>query len=223
GHTRGHAPMAATPDALRRSSGCALPRPSRSAALAAALLAVVLAAGAIQRLDAANDPVHATPSADQRAYVRVAHDLRALGTFGDSGLAHPFHWAPGAPALFAAADAIAGTPAGEPLDLRAARRAQAVVGTLTVLAVFALAALLAGRWAGVAAAAAVALYPPLVDASQVLVSEPLGALAITAALAVVVWAWRGGAGRFAAAGVALGLACLVRADLLLAAIILPLP
>src|SRR5206468_4336286 len=154
GHTRGHAPMAATPDALRRSSGCALPRPSRSAALAAALLAVVLAAGAIQRLDAANDPVHATPSADQRAYVRVAHDLRALGTFGDSGLAHPFHWAPGAPALFAAADAIAGTPAGEPLDLRAARRAQAVVGTLTVLAVFALAALLAGRWAGVAAAAA---------------------------------------------------------------------
>ena len=91
-----------------------------------------------------------------------------------------------------------GIPADGVVDRRAARRAQAVVGTLTVLAAFALAALLGGLWAGLAAAAAVAFYPPAIEASSLLVSEPLGALAITAALAAVVWAvQRGGALRVA--------------------------
>jgi 4-amino-4-deoxy-L-arabinose transferase-like glycosyltransferase len=198
-----------------------LPRSGRRAVVSC-LLAVILVVAAIGRLDRADSRVTHTPSADQRAYLRLAHDLRATGTYGDRGLRHPFHWAPGTPVLFEAADAIAGTPAQQPIDQRAARRAQAVVGTLTVLAAFALATVLAGSWAGLAAALVVALYPPLVDATASLVSEPLGALAVTTALASLAWAWRGPPWRFLCAGVAFGLACLVRADVLAAAVVIPI-
>lgn len=193
-----------------------------STAIVAGMLGVVVLAGGTLRFHAAGERLP-RPSGDERSYVRLAADLRHRGTYGDPRLHQPLHWAPGAPVLFAAADALAGRPAGTAIDLRAAVRAQAVVGTLTIVAAFALAALLAGAWAGVAASLVVAVYPPLVDATVALVSEPLGALAITAALATVVWAARGrSAWRFALAGLTLGLACLVRADLALAAAVLPL-
>jgi 4-amino-4-deoxy-L-arabinose transferase-like glycosyltransferase len=208
-----------TAASLRLPASARLPPPGRGAVVAA-LLAVVVVAAALLRMEAAGDrPGHA--SADERAYVRLASDLRATGAYGGPSMAHPLHWAPGAPALFALADALSGHPVGGRIDTRAARRAQAVVGALTVGAAFALAALIAGAWAGVAAAVAVAFYPPMIAATTQLTSEPLGALAVTAALTAVAWAW--GAGRtagFAAAGAAFGLACLVRADVLLAALIL---
>jgi hypothetical protein len=206
---------------LPRWERLVLPRSARRAVVSG-LLAVILVVAALGRLERADSPVTRAPSADQRAYVRLAHDLRTTGAYGDPALRHPFHWAPGTPVLFEAADAISGTPGGQPIDLRAARRAQAAVGTLTVLAAFALATLLAGSSAGVAAALAVALYPPLVDATAALVSEPLGALAVTTALATLAWAWRGPPWRFLCAGVAFGVACLVRADVLAAAIVIPL-
>jgi 4-amino-4-deoxy-L-arabinose transferase-like glycosyltransferase len=194
-------------------------RPPRGV-IVTALLMVLIALATVLRLEEANDrPGHA--SADERAYVRLASDLRATGNYGGPSMAHPFHWAPGAPVLFAAADALSGRPVADRIDARAGRRAQAVVGALTVAAAFGLAALIAGPWAGLAAAAAVAFYPPMVAATSRLTSEPLGALAVTAALAAVAWAW--GRGRllgFAAAGAAIGLACLVRADVLLAAMLL---
>jgi 4-amino-4-deoxy-L-arabinose transferase-like glycosyltransferase len=197
-----------------------LTRSARRAAVAC-LLAAILVVAALGRLERADSPLAGPPSADQRAYLRLAHDLRATGTYGDPALRHPFHWAPGTPVLFEAADAISGTPPQQPIDLRAARRAQAVAGTLTVLAAFILATMLAGSWAGLAAALAVALYPPLVQATAALVSEPLGALAVTSALATLAWAWRGPPWRFLCAGVAFGLACLVRADVLVAAVVIP--
>lgn len=196
-----------------------LPRPGRGAVVTV-LLAVVVVAAATIRLEAAGDrPGH--PSADERAYVRLAGDLRATGTYGGPSTAHPLHWAPGTPVLFALADALGGhVPAGR-IDVLAARRAQAVVGTMTVAAAFALAALIAGSWAGLAAAAAVAFYPPMVAATSQLTSEPLGALAVTAGLAAVAWAWRRQwVAAFAIAGAAIGLACLVRADVLPAALAL---
>lgn len=188
--------------------------------VAVVALAVILVPALLLRLDAATGRAHHV-SADEKAYLAVAAGIRQHGVYGNRVLAHPFHWAPGAPALFALADGVAGHPADGSIDRRAARHAQAVVGTLTVLAAFALAALLGGRWAGLAAAAAVAFYPPAIESSALLVSEPLGALAITTALAAVVWAVRrGGAVRAGVAGLALGLACLVRADVLLGALAL---
>ena len=54
---------------------------------------VVIAAAAL-RVEAAGDrPGHA--SADERAYVRLASDLRATGDYGGPSMAHPLHWAPG--------------------------------------------------------------------------------------------------------------------------------
>jgi len=190
-------------------------------ALVATLLAALIAAAGVLRLEAAADHAGQT-SADERAYVRLAADLRSTGSYGGPTTAHPLHWAPGAPVLFAFADALSGDAASpDRIDTRAARRAQAVVGALTVGAAFALAAMIAGVWAGLAAAAAVAFLPPMITATEHLTSEPLGAFAVTAALAAVAWAWnRGRAAGFAVAGAALGVACLVRADVLLAALVL---
>ncbi|MGZ4270252.1 MAG: glycosyltransferase family 39 protein [Solirubrobacteraceae bacterium] len=208
-----------TTASLRLPSFARLPPPGRGVIVAAVLAVVVFAAAALRVEAADGRPGHA--SADERAYVRLASDLRATGTYGGPSMAHPLHWAPGAPVLFAVADALSGHPAGGLIDTRAARRAQAVVGALTVGAAFALAALIADAWAGVVAAVAVAFYPPMIAATTQLTSEPLGALALTAALAAVAWAWsRGRAAGFAAAGAAVGLACLVRADVLLAALVL---
>lgn len=208
-----------TTASVRLPSFARLPPPGRGVIVAAVLAAVVIAA-AVLRMEAA-DGRHGHASADERAYVRLASDLRTTGTYGGPTMNHPFHWAPGAPALFAVADALSGHPIAGRIDTRAARQAQAVVGALTVGAAFALAALIAGAWAGVAAAVAVAFYPPMITATTQLTSEPLGALALTAALAAVAWAWsRGRAAGFAAAGAAVGFACLVRADVLPAALVL---
>jgi hypothetical protein len=196
-----------------------LPRWPRGAVVAALLVLLIVLAAAL-RLEAAGDrPGQA--SADERAYVRLAGDLRANGNYGGPTMAHPLHWSPGTPALFALADALTGRAATAGIDLRAARRTQAVVGTLTVAAAFALATLIGGAWPGLAAAAAVAFYPPMVTATAHLTSEPLGALAVTTALVAVAWAWsRARMAGFAGAGAAVGLACLVRADVLLAALVL---
>jgi hypothetical protein len=193
--------------------------PPTGIAVATALAVVIVVAAAL-RLEAAGDrPGHA--SADERAYVQLASDLRASGNYGNPTMAHPLHWAPGAPALFALADAVDGHARSGGLDRHAARRAQAIVGALTVGAAFGLAALIANAWAGIAAAIAVAFYPPMIAATSRLTSEPLGALAVTAALIAVAWAWRRrSAPAFASAGAAVGLACLVRADVLLAALVL---
>jgi hypothetical protein len=186
-------------------------------AVLTALVVLVAVGGAVR--DETTTDRHSPPVADERAYVRLATDLRRYGTYGDPGLAHPFHWAPGTPALFAAAEAVS-----SPVDRRgplpdADRHAQAAVSAAAIAAAFALAALLAGPLPGLAAAAVVAIYPPMVETSAVLVSEPLGALTLLLAGLALVWAWRGPAARFLLAGAALGLACLVRADLLLPALL----
>jgi hypothetical protein len=189
--------------------------------LVGGLLVLVLVVAASLRLDASADRT-SPPSADQLAYLRLASDLRHRGTYGDPGMRQPFHWAPGTPALLAAADVVSGG-SRHGVDAAAGRRAEAIVGTLTVLAAFALAALVAGGWAGLAAATAVALYPPAIETSKTLLSEPLGALGLTAALACLAWAWKHGTIEcFTLAGLALGIACLARADLLAAALVLPL-
>jgi hypothetical protein len=186
-------------------------------AVLTALVAIVAAGGALR--DEATTDRHSPPVADERAYLRLAGDLRRDRTYGDAEMKHPLHWAPGTPALFAAAEAVAA-----PADRRgpvpdADRRAQATVGTAAIAAAFALAAFIAGPLAGLAAAAAVAVYPPMIDASAVLVSEPLGALTLLLAALALAWALRGPPARFLLAGAALGVACLVRADLLLPALL----
>ena len=74
---------------MRQPSLARLPRPGRGALIAVLLGLVVIAAAAL-RVEAAGDRAgHA--SADERAYVRLAGDLRTTGTYGGPTMAHQFH------------------------------------------------------------------------------------------------------------------------------------
>src|SRR4051794_30980141 len=129
----------------------ALSRPAR-VAVVAVLLAAIAIGGAALRFDQARRPAN-PHSADERAYLTLAQSLEDHGAYGGPGSAmeDPQHWPPGAPALFALAERIDGGPPGS-FNPPSVYTAQAIVGSLAILAAFAAAALLAGAWAGVAAA-----------------------------------------------------------------------
>jgi hypothetical protein len=175
-------------------------------------LAVVLAAGAATRIAGALDHGRFL-STDERAYAMLGLAV-SRGSYSVAAMDDPLHWPPGTPLLFAVARQLTGDD-GSRLDPAAAYWAQVLVGVALIAVAFLVARLVAGPWAGVAAAAGVALYPPLSIISGDMVSEPLGALTLATAMLALGWAWRRpGAGRFALAGVATGAAMLVRADLL---------
>ncbi len=186
-----------------------------------ALLAVV-AFGAGLRVHQATSPGRYL-SADERSYARVALSLADQGSYAAAGLTDPWHWAPGTPALFAAAHLLApgADGNGTPEQLRSAFWAQAVVGSALIVVVFLLAAGIGGPLAGLLAAGAMATYPPLVTATGDLVSEPLGALTLALALLALLGAWRRPSwARLALCGAALGVALLVRADTLVVPVLL---
>ena len=121
-------------------------------------------------------------------------------TYGN-GLKDALHWPPGR-------RRCCSRPATRSRRTRRARRRstspsaywlQALVSLGTALAAFTIAALLAGAWAGVAAAALVGFYPPLILATGEQLTEPFGAFWVTVAFALfAVAARRGKAWLFAA-------------------------
>jgi hypothetical protein len=175
-------------------------------AWAVALALVVLAGGALRAVHAADHGRFL--STDERAYTKLAAAIAERGSYTAPRMEDPLHWPPGTPVLLAAGRLLGGV-AGQ-------YWAQFAVGVALIAVVFLLARMLAGAWAGVAASAAVALYPPLVIITGDLVSEPLGALTLAVAVLALAWALRapGPWWRFALAGAAVGAAILVRADLL---------
>jgi hypothetical protein len=183
-------------------------------------LGLVVLVGAALRADRAAHP-GAFLSTDERAYAALGRAL-SHGYYDARGMDDPLHWPPGTPLMFAVARKLTGAGDGT-LDPAATYWAQALVGVALIVAVFALVRLVAGPWPGVAAAAAVALYPPLVIVTGDMVSEPLGALTLVLVLLAMAWAWRARApspGRFAVAGALTGVAILVRADLLVLPLVL---
>lgn len=103
---------------------------------------------------------------------------------------------------------VSGTGPGR---FRAVLVAQAVLATLLGLVLFALARELAGWPAGFAALVAVSAYPPLLWASNFLLTEVLYALLLATGVWLLVVAirwddWRA----YSSAGIVLGLSCLVR-------------
>jgi hypothetical protein len=190
----------------------------------AALLALIVVAGFAWRAHHAASPYLALQSRDELAYVTLGQRLATRGIY-EGGERWPLRWPPGAPAFFAVAYAIdhsGAHPAPRP-DIPSAYWAQALAGAATILVVFALAALIAGAVAGLLAAAGSAFYPPLVTMTADLLSEPAGTLALAVAVLAFVWALRGESPwRYAAAGVLLGVATLVRADFLLLPLVLAL-
>jgi len=179
-------------------------------------LVAIVAFGAGLRIHQAASPGRYL-SADERSYARIGLSLAGQGTYEATGLADPWHWAPGTPALFAAAHLVAPSADGDgsPQQLRSAFWAQAAVGSALIVVAFLLASGIGGPVAGLLAAGAVASYPPLVTATGDLVSEPFGALMLGLATLALLGAWRRPTwGRLALCGGLLGLALLVRADIL---------
>ena len=180
--------------------------------MAVLLLALVVCGGALRGFAAASP--RAKTSGDEIWYARIAVNLADRAAYGDASL----HWPPGAPLLFAAAYKLSGKRTGTRShpDIPAAYWAQALVGTLTIVVVFGIAAILAGNVAGLLAAAVIAFYPPLIFYTSDLLSEPLGAFVLALSFLALAWAVR--ARRLwtlVVPGFLLGAAVLVRADLLL--------
>ena len=189
-----------------------------------ALALIVVASAGLRGWQAAHPHV-ARASVDERVYAALARTLAEDLHYGDrtSGPRHPFIAAPGAPLAFAAARRVTPSPPGSPTDIPGAYWLLAAVGTLLVVAAFALGRELGGAAAGLLAAGVVAFYPPLVRTTGELLSEPFGALALTLAVLALVAARRSGRRRLLAAGGALlGAAALARGDLLVALLVCPL-
>lgn len=183
------------------------------------LVPVLLGAFAFHAYRAAH-PTTAYQSADERSYGKLAVNLAEQHHYGDRStkMRDPLHWPPGAPMLFAAGQDVFPSPASvRTFDIPAAYWLQAIVSLGSVLAAFALASVLAGAWAGLAAAVLAGFYPPLILATGEQLSEPLGAFFVVAAfLALAIAVRRRSWWAFGLTGLVLGLAVLTRADLLLA-------
>jgi hypothetical protein len=212
----GSGDVAAQP-AMSRAARC------RPAVLIA--LAIIVLAGAGLRGWQAAHPRLAHESVDERVYAVLARTLAEDLHYGDlsSGPRHPFIAAPGAPFAFAAARRLTPSPPRSPTDIPAAYWLLAAVGTLLVVATFALGRQLGGDGVGLMAAGVVAVYPPLVRTTGELLSEPFGAVAVTLAVLALVAARRSGRrGLLAGGGGLLGVAALARPDLLVALLACPL-
>lgn len=193
----------------------------RSRRVAIAMAVVFLLIGIVLRVAQAADPFERV-SADEHAYTSIATELDERGryTMGSGGPA--WHWAPGTPAAFAVARTLDPPPRGSMrAQISSIYWLQAFVGALTMVTAGLLAYLLAGVPAGALAVAIVALYPPFVRFTGEQVSEPLGALLMTTAVALAVKSLRDQRRlAFVGTGLVLGVTLLVRTDLGVAGMVL---
>ncbi len=127
------------------------------------------------------------PGDDSHAYYALSKALYTEQSFGGPDFEDSSDWSPGAPFLYAASFyATGGAREGT------ARIVAALLGVATILVVFALGWRLGGRahgrWAGLFAAFAVAVYPPFLHTAGELMSEPPAMLTLPAAVLAFLWA-----------------------------------
>jgi 4-amino-4-deoxy-L-arabinose transferase-like glycosyltransferase len=188
---------------------------------ALALLAI-LAIGLGLRLDYAVDPPNA-PVDDARAYARIARALHAGEGFtqGDGpGYRHlqsASNYAPGLPLLTAAIYEARGED-----DETAARVILALLGSLAVPLAFFLGKRLGGPAAGLVASVPTAVLPALLEYGGMLMTEPVGAALLAAA--ILAWLRAGESPRLlasAATGLLLGGLAMLRPEYLVLLLLLP--
>ena len=154
-------------------------RYGRTTLIALALIAVL---GLGVRAVAVVRPV-ANPADDSHAYYALAKALYTEGSFGGPEFEDSSDWSPGAPLLYAASFyATGGAREGT------ARIVEALLGVAAILVVFALGFRLGGRWTGLLAAFAMAVYPPFIHSTGELMSEPPAILTLPAAVLAFLWA-----------------------------------
>jgi 4-amino-4-deoxy-L-arabinose transferase-like glycosyltransferase len=179
-------------------------------------LAAIALLGLVVRAYVVVNPV-ANPADDSHAYFALSKALYEEGSFGGPEFNDSSDWSPGAPFLYAASFfATGGAREGT------ARIVEALLGVATILVVFALGWRLGGRrhgrWAGLFAAAAVAVYPPFIHTTGELMSEPPAMLTLPAAILAFLWAGeRESAWAWLVPGVLFGLTAMFRPEYLLVA------
>lgn len=149
-------------------------------------LGAIALLGLVVRAYVVVDPVE-HPGDDSRAYYALSKALYEEQSFGGPEFDDSSDWSPGAPFLYAAAFyATGGAREGT------ARIVEALLGVTTILVVFALGWRLGGRargrWVGLFAAFAVAVYPPFIHTTGVVMSEPPAMLTLPAAVLAFLWA-----------------------------------
>jgi 4-amino-4-deoxy-L-arabinose transferase-like glycosyltransferase len=146
------------------------------------LLALIALLGLGARAYVVVRPV-ANPADDSHAYYALSKALYEEGSFGGPTFHDSSDWSPGAPLLYAAAFYATGGPREG-----TARIVEALLGVAAILVVFLLGERLGGRWVGLMAAFAVAVYPPFIHSTGELMSEPPAILTLPAAVLAFLWA-----------------------------------
>ena len=149
-------------------------------------LGVIAMLGLVLRAYVVVDPVE-HPGDDSRAYYALSKALYEEQSFGGPEFEDSSDWSPGAPFLYAASFyATGGAREGT------ARIVEALLGVGTILVVFALGWRLGGRVhgrrAGLFAAFAVAVYPPFIHSTGVIMSEPPAMFTLPAGILAFLWA-----------------------------------
>lgn len=176
-------------------------------------LALIAVLGLVVRAYVVVNPVE-QPADDSAAYFAISKALYTEQSFGGPEFRDSSDWSPGAPFLYAAAYyATGGAREGT------ARIVEALLGVATILVVFALGWRLGGRelgrWVGLFAAFAVAVYPPFIHTTGELMSEPPAMLTLPAAVLAFLWASdRGGTWPWLAPGLLFGLTAMFRPEYL---------
>jgi 4-amino-4-deoxy-L-arabinose transferase-like glycosyltransferase len=145
------------------------------------LAAIVVVGFAVRAWSATHPVVNPGPDAD--AYAALARALFEHGSYGNPGQTSTSDWSPGAPLLFGAVYWLTGG-----VNPEAARLVVALLGAAMVLLTFLIGLRIAGRWAGLVAALLVATYPTYIENNGQLLSEPLAACLLTAAMLGMLWA-----------------------------------
>ena len=200
--------------------------PERHGGLAVlAAVALVVALGFGLRLDAALNPsldpgegtIVAYQGNDSRSYGEIAAELYRTGRYGTEEMRNPADWSPLAPFFHAAVYRVIGE-----VDPEAGLVAVALLGAAMVLIVYLLGRRLGGPAVGLTAALPAAIYPAFIDNNEQILSEPIAAF--TLAAAVLGFLWAGDPGRTPWAwllpGAMLGLTALGRPEYLMFVVIL---
>ncbi|HEY3970262.1 MAG TPA: glycosyltransferase family 39 protein, partial [Solirubrobacteraceae bacterium] len=188
------------------------PRWTRSEAIAAGLIVLIVIAGGVARNTAIGTNTHV--SADEKGYVGNANRILADERYAT------FKWPPGTSIAFAIATRLSGHHSLRSNEHASgpAQYVQLTAGVLTLLLVAVLAWIFASPWAAVLATALVASYEPLIEATRTFLSEPSGAFVLLASVAAAMLARSRYGSRnellwLFGAGVMGGIACLTRSDM----------
>jgi 4-amino-4-deoxy-L-arabinose transferase-like glycosyltransferase len=152
------------------------------------------------------------PVYDARAYAAITTNLeRGKGFTVGAGATQPSsNYSPGLPLLAAGLYEASGG-----VHERLARLVLAAIGTLAALFAYLIGRRLSGVGAGLIGAAAVAIYPALLEYQGMLMGEPLAATLLSGAVLAMFWAHDGGSPvRWATPGLLLGALALVRPEYL---------